>query len=181
MDRRLKKIMERSARAVRNVAGRGVVKLVNAAAKCQVLQIEMLGGEIKDGIEHIEPYGFTAHPHAGAEAIPIFFDGDKSHGVIIAVADRRYRILGLKAGEVAIYSDEGDKVILRRGRNIHVETVTLTVEASKQATFDTPLLKCTGDIEDRTGSMQRMRDQHNEHDHNGDSGGITGKPLKKME
>lgn len=162
--------------ALSNLVARGIVHLVNAAAKCQLLQIEMLGGEVKDDVEYLEPYGFTSNPHAGAEQIAIFPDGDKSHGVVIVVADRRYRLKGLATGEVAIYSDEGDKVVLRRGRRIEIETLTLNVKASIKAVFDTPLLECTGHIKDKTGSMQDMRDQYNQHENPG-----GGKPSVKME
>lgn len=147
--------------AIRNLLSRGVIKLVNSAAKCQLVQIEMLGGELKDDVEHLEPYGFTSCPHAGAEHVAVFPDGDKSHGVVLIVADRRYRLKGLAAGEVALYTDEGDRIVLRRGRRIEVKTLTLEVEAKTKARFDTPLLECTGEIRDKTGTMQTMRDQYN--------------------
>lgn len=165
--------------ALGNMIARGIVSLVEAAGKCQLLQIEMLGGETKDRLEHIEPYGYTSCPHDGAEAIALFPDGDKSHGVIIAVGDRRYRLRGLKRGEVALYTDEGDKIVLRRGRQIDIETMTLNVKAATKAVFTTPLLECTGDIKDKTGTMQAMRDQHNNHEHPG--GTPTGKPTVRME
>ncbi|WP_081959508.1 phage baseplate assembly protein V [Aeromonas finlandensis] len=144
--------------AIRNLLSRGVIRLVNSAAKCQLVQIEMLGGELKDDVEHLEPYGFTSCPHDGAEHVAVFPDGDKSHGVVLVVADRRYRLKGLAAGEVALYTDEGDRIVLRRGRRIEVKTLTLEVEAKTKARFDTPLLECTGEIRDKTGTMQKMRD-----------------------
>lgn len=165
--------------AIRNLLSRGVIRLVNSAAKCQLVQIEMLGGELKDDVEHLEPYGYTSCPHDGAEHVAVFPDGDKSHGVVLVVADRRYRLKGLKAGEVALYTDEGDRIVLRRGRRIEVKTLTLEVEAKTKARFDTPLLECTGEIRDKTGTMQTMRDQFNNHEHPG--GTPTGKPINRME
>lgn len=165
--------------AIRNLLSRGVIRLVNSAAKCQLVQIEMLGGELKDDVEHLEPYGYTSCPHDGAEHVAVFPDGDKSHGVVLVVADRRYRVKGLEKGEVAIYTDEGDRIVLRRGRRIEIKTLTLEVEAKTKARFDTPLLECTGEIRDKTGTMQTMRDQHNDHEHPG--GTPTGKPKNRME
>lgn len=165
--------------AVRNMLSRGVIHLVNSAAKCQLVQIEMLGGELKDDVEHLEQYGFTSCPHDGAEAMAVFPDGDKSHGLVLVVGDRRYRLRGLEKGEVALYSDEGDRIVLRRGRRIEIKTLTLEVEAKTKARFDTPLLECTGEISDKTGTMQKMRDQHNDHEHPG--GTPTGKPKTRME
>lgn len=65
--------------------------------------------------------------HAGAEAVVLFPSGDRSHGVVISVADRRYRLKGLKSGEVAIYTDEGDSIILKRGRVTEITTSELVV------------------------------------------------------
>lgn len=102
------------ARGLGNLLGRGTVVLANAATKMQTLQIRLLAGEVKDGVEHFEAYGLTARPKAGAEHITLFMGGDRSHGVTIMVADRRYRPTGLAEGEVMLYDDLGHKVHLTR-------------------------------------------------------------------
>ena len=132
---------------IANILARGVVALGNSASKLQSLQLRLLAGEIKDNMEHLEPYGFTACPHPGAEALAGFIGGDRSHGVVIVVADRRFRLVGLKPGEVALYTDEGDKFHFKRGRIIDIETVTLNVKATDSVNFDTPLITTTGRIE----------------------------------
>ncbi|MGI3746222.1 MAG: phage baseplate assembly protein V [Janthinobacterium lividum] len=129
-----------------NVLTRGVVALANSASKLQTLQMRLTAGEVKDGMEHLEPYGFTSCPHAGAEALAGFMGGDRSHGVVIVVSDRRYRIQELEPGEVAIYTDEGDKVHFKRGRVITVETGTLNITATDSVNFDTPKITQTGQI-----------------------------------
>lgn len=40
--------------------------------------------------------------------------GLRSHGIVIAVEDRRYRMTGLQSGEVALYDDLGQQVYLTR-------------------------------------------------------------------
>lgn len=130
-----------------NVLARGVVALANSASKLQSLQLRLLAGEVKDGVEHLEPYGFTSCPKSGAEALAGFIGGDRSHGVVIMVSDRRFRLQGLKPGEVALYTDEGDRLHFKRGRVLDIETVTLNVKASESVNFDTPLIKTTGRIE----------------------------------
>lgn len=126
---------------------RGTVVLSNAASKMQALQMRLTAGEVKDDLEHFEPYGFTSNPLAGAEGITGFIGGDRSHGVLLVVADRRYRIRAMEAGEVAIYTDEGDKIHFKRGRIIDIETDTLNIKASTAVNFDTPLISQTGRIE----------------------------------
>lgn len=131
---------------IARVLARGVVVLANSARKLQSLQLRITAGEVKDDIEHLEPYGFTSCPLAGAEAL-VGFLGDRSHGVVIMVADRRFRLQGLKPGEVALHTDQGDSLVFRRGRVIEIETMTLKVKAGESVHFDTPIIRTTGRIE----------------------------------
>jgi phage baseplate assembly protein V len=123
---------------------RGTVVLANAATMMQSLQMRLTAGEVKDDLEHFEPYGFTSNPLPGAEAITAFLGGDRSHGVVLVVADRRYRFKALESGEVAISTDEGDKIHFKRGRIIDIETGTLNIKAAIAVNFDTPQITQTG-------------------------------------
>ncbi|WP_421527271.1 phage baseplate assembly protein V [Pseudomonas brenneri] len=125
---------------------RGTVVLVDSARKLQALQMRLTAGEVKDGLEHFEPYGFTSNPLAGAEGIAAFIGGDRSHGVLLVVADRRYRIQGMEPGEVAIYTDEGAKIHLKRGRIIDIEADVINFKAATAVNFDTPAITQTGTI-----------------------------------
>lgn len=161
-----------------NILARGVVALGNSASKLQSLQLRLLAGEVKDNVEHLEPYGFTACPLAGAEALAGFIGGDRSHGVVIVVADRRFRLQGLKPGEVALYTDEGDKFHFKRGRVIDLETVTLNIKASDSVNFDTPLITSTGRIESDGDQVAAGVSQVN-HPHSDvqPGGGQSGPPV----
>lgn len=160
------------ARRIGNLVARGTVAAVNAATKMQGLQVRLLAGEVKDGVEHFEPYGFTSHPNAGAEAIAAFFDGDRSHGVVLVVADRRYRLKGLAAGEMAIHDDQGQKVHLTRsGIVVDGGGHTVTIQNAPLVTTDGNLhvngnIVADGDISDHTTkSMAGMRAVYNGHHH----------------
>jgi len=133
--------------SLKSMLVRGTVIMADAARKLQTLQVRLTAGEIKDGAEHFEAYGFTSHPQAGAEVLTAFLGGDRSHAVVLVASDRRYRIKELKPGEVAIYTDEGDKIHLKRDRVIEIETMTLKVKAGTVVEFDTPLIRTTGRIE----------------------------------
>jgi phage baseplate assembly protein V len=129
---------------------RSVVKLVNDALMVQGLQVTVLDGEVAQ-VQRFQEYGFTSVPLAGAEAIVAAIAGVRSHLVAIAVDDGRYRLKNLASGEVAIYTDEGDVIHFKRGRNIEVTSggsvkVTaplVTVVASAKVTLDTPEVHCT--------------------------------------
>lgn len=133
--------------SLKSMLVRGTVIMADAARKLQTLQVRLTAGEIKDGAEHFEAYGFTSHPLAEAEVLTAFLGGDRSHAVVLVASDRRYRIKELKPGEVAIYTDEGDKVHFKRGRIIDIETETLNIKATNSVNFDTPTITQTGRIE----------------------------------
>lgn len=170
--------------SLRNLISRCTVALASAGSKLQTLQIRMLAGEVKDSVEHLEPYGFTSHPHAGAEGVAAFPGGDRSHGVVVVVADRRYRLQGLKTGEVALYDDIGQCVHLTRaGILIKGAGLPMVITDTPKLRVEAPI-ECTGDITDNTesggSSMAAMRAVYNNHDHPGDSGGTTSKPNQGM-
>lgn len=188
--RTLQKLLAPIRRRIALLVSRAVVNLVDDSLKLQGLQVTLLADETMDGVERFQQYGFTAHPHSGAEAIALSVGGHRSHTVVIAVDDRRYRVKSLEAGEVAIYTDEGDRIHLRRGNLIEVETSTLRVNAATKVELNTPLVTTTGeiraddDITDRVPtnahSMSDMRSTYNTHTHPGDSGGSTGQPNQSM-
>lgn len=165
---------------------RAVVNSLDASGKCQSADVALIAGEQKGGIEHIEPYGFTARAHAGAEAILLFPDGDRSHAVTLAVSDRRYRLKGLKSGEVALYDDRGQSVTLtREGIVVNGAGMPLIFRNAPKARFEMDI-EATGHITDRCDgdglSMAAMRSAYNGHQHreNGE-GSNTDQPNQKME
>lgn len=166
-------------RGLAHIVTRAVVSLVNDAAKMQSLQVSLLADEQLDDVEHWQPYGFTANPLAGAEALVLAVGGHRAHSVVVSCADRRYRITGMEGGEVAIYTDEKDKIHLKRNREIEIETFTLTVKAamavnyetatfnvsaSDSVNFDTPEITQTGSITSRgdqvAGGVSTMEHVH---------------------
>jgi phage gp45-like len=66
--------------------------------------------------------------------------------VVLVVADRRFRLKALAPGEVAIYTDEGDRIHFKRGRVIDIDTATLNIRASSAVNIDSPVINHTGKI-----------------------------------
>jgi phage baseplate assembly protein V len=126
VSRLVAKLIAPLQRRVMLMIGRAVVRAIADGGGLQVLQLSGLAGEVLDGVERFQEYGFTSHPHPGAEAAVVFVGGNRSHGIVIAVDDRLYRLVGLAEGEVALYDDQGQVVHIKRngvrvsGLNIHL-------------------------------------------------------------
>ena len=162
MIRTIKRMLDPIVRRVRLIARRAVVRLVYDDPKMQELQLAIFSGEVRDRVEHWQPYGLAYHPHPGAEALVLALGGNTDHGAVVCVGDRRYRITGLAQGEVALYDDQGQVIHLKRDKTVHVygtdhlvadigtdAAVTcplVTVSASTKVTLDTPVVECTAQL-----------------------------------
>jgi phage baseplate assembly protein V len=116
-------------RRIKVLFTRALGSLVDPTTLMQTLQVEALAGEVLDGVEHFEPYGFTSNPLPGFEALLAALGGDRAHTVCIVAADRRNRITDLASGESALYDDQGQKVHLQRAGILVVTTLNATVQA----------------------------------------------------
>lgn len=138
----VRKQIDRALAGVRQ-AYRAVITLCASDTPIQMVQVEGLAGETTPDIELFQQYGMTSNPPAGAMAVVVPIGGRTSHGVVVATEHASFRIQGLQPGEVAIYTDEGDSIILRRGRIVDITTETLNIEASKEINMDTPSVNMT--------------------------------------
>lgn len=120
----ISRMIEAMVKPLRNriymIVSRAVVEMAKDTAGMQTLKATILAGEDRDGIERFQNYGFTSVPLGGSEAVVICPSGNREHMIAVVVDDRRYRLKGLVDGEVAIYTDEGDKIHIKRGGMIEV-------------------------------------------------------------
>ena len=198
--------LARLRRRISLVVSRATLSLVDDDALLQAVQVKLLAGETLDGVERFQDYGITSHPHPEAEAVAVSVCGQRDHTIIIRCDDRRYRLNPLAQGEVALYTDEGDHVLLKRGNVVEIKTKTLHVNATTKVQMDTPLLqvnattkvelntplvqttgqiKAALDITDQTSglgqSMKDMRGTYNGHKHTeNDNRGLTELPNQSM-
>lgn len=158
--KKLNRFIDPLKRRVQMMVARAVVNLVYDGLKLQEVQLGVMKNETREGVERFQEYGFTSHPLAGAEAVVLFVGGNRDHGLVIAVDDRRYRLKPLEAGEVAIYTDEGDYIKLGRGG-------TITMVAATKVRIESPLVEVTGDLKDNCDSqpnnVRQMREIYNAH------------------
>lgn len=186
------------------LAFRGRGQLVNTNAPVQLADGDGLAGESIRAAELMQHYGFTSTPPAGFMYVAVPVGGKTSHGIIVATEHGTYRLKGLKTGEVALYTDEGDSVVMKRGRLMEVTTQTfrvnagtaielnaptITGNASTQVALNTPVVAASADVKAQgevmdhgNKSMSDMRQVFNGHDHdeNNNPGGQTNQPNQAM-
>lgn len=116
----LERLLAPVQRRIAALLGRAVVARVDAARRMQSLQLSALAGERLDNVEHFEPYGLTARPEPGAEALLASIGGNREHAIAIVVAQREHRPTNLAAGEVSLYSRHGQRVNLKADGSIEL-------------------------------------------------------------
>jgi phage baseplate assembly protein V len=136
------------------MVSRAIVTLVEDTGGIQALQLAALDGELLEGAERFQDYGFTSVPFPDAEAVVVFPGGLRSHPLIVACGDRRYRLKGLQGGEVAIYDDQDQAVILKREGirvqsplKVEIEAPEVTLTATTKASIVAPSIVLDGVVD----------------------------------
>ncbi|MEW5904214.1 MAG: phage baseplate assembly protein V [Pseudomonadota bacterium] len=151
----LNKLIDPLRRRVRLMIGRAVLAAAADDSKgIQLVQVKLLDGEVGDGVERMQNYGYTSVPKTGAEGLMACVSGDRNHGIVVVMDDRRFRLKNLQPGEVAMYTDEGDTIIFKRGRKIEVTAgaeikataPNVNVVASVKVALTTPLVEASGNL-----------------------------------
>ncbi|MEX3688851.1 phage baseplate assembly protein V [Paraburkholderia sp. BR14263] len=119
------------------LAFRAVLSIVGSDAGVQLVQGQGVAGETLQDNELFQHYGFTSNPPAGTMAVVIPVGGKTAHGIIVATEHAAYRKKSLATGEVAIYTSEGDFIVLRQGRVIDISTQTLNINADNAVNIKT--------------------------------------------
>jgi len=90
----------------------------------QMVQLSHRTGEIQDGVQSMQLFGFTSSPNKGADHLVIYLEGDRSKGVAVASNDQRVRPKGMAGGETQIYDASGQQVYLKTGTQILINAKT---------------------------------------------------------
>jgi phage baseplate assembly protein V len=84
--------------------GRAVLEAVKDSTGIQSMRLSLLKNEVRDNVERFQEFGMTSTPLPGAEAVVIFPFGNREHGLVIAIDDRRSRPKDIPPGGAALYS-----------------------------------------------------------------------------
>lgn len=130
------KLLDPLRRRVRLMISRAVLSAISDGEGIQLVQVKLLDGEVRDGVERFQNYSFTSVPLPGAEGIMACVSGNRDHGVIIAMDDRRERIKGLEPGEAAMYTHKDKeahkhRIIFKNDGSVEVLAKNITVKATE--------------------------------------------------
>jgi len=151
MKRTYERLVSRMRSRIADMINRAIITRVDTSGGVTLLQVRTKGGQLHDGIEYFEPYGFTSTPHVQAEVLLICLGGFR---IATCANDRRYRFKNWADGEVGLYTFEGDYIHLKNGRvievvagaQLQVTAPVVDVIASTSVTLTTPETEITGNL-----------------------------------
>jgi phage gp45-like len=112
-----------SFRAYSAGGARATINAIDDGKLMQEIAGAFMKGESRDKVEAPRSYGFASVPHdadkdgSGPEAFISFIGGNRSFPVCGPIDDRRHRLLGLLAGDVALFRGKDD------GQQLHMNAL----------------------------------------------------------
>lgn len=141
---------------------RGTISSVDDGPKMQEVGLDLEDGMRATKVEQWHHYGLSYHPKKDSEVLAVSLGGNRDHMVVIATADRRYRLKDLAEGEIAIHDDQGQKVhftrdgivadtpkkvTIKSAQEMLIESAApLSIKAPAGMSIDTPTLTLKGDL-----------------------------------
>lgn len=128
-----------------------------ARAGSSVLQLKGFADEVLQDTEHYQHIGFSSHIPKDAQVVVLPLQGKTSKAIVIATKGGTITV-DIGSGETCIYDQFGHSVWLK-----------------KDGTHIKGDLFVNGEVKDKTGTMQQIRDTYNSHTH-----GNTPPPNQQM-
>jgi len=123
----MKDLIKKLVNRVELLVGKALIKAVKDNDEIQLVKISGLAGEVQDDVERLQAYGLTTNPPIDSEAVVVYLNGNRDHGVVIMTDSGQYRLKPLATGEVALYSQHGQVLLLKDDGNIQAIMNTFLV------------------------------------------------------
>ena len=146
----LKRAISDMIRPLRNrvytMITRAVIETVNDTDGMQLVKLNLLAGEARDGVERFQNFGFSSHPPDSAECVAVAIGGNTDHLIIIVADDRASRITGLLKGESVQFNDKGEFWKIKSDGTIEGKVKKLKIENASNEFMDL-LIKFMNEVE----------------------------------
>ena len=117
---------------IRLMVARGIVKLVQDSG-LQLMQLDLLDEETRDGVERVQNYGHRGHPPQGSTVATVAVAGSRDHLVVVACEHPDY-VPPLESGESAMYAMFGQLFKMDKEGNVTLTCKDFNIQASGNVT-----------------------------------------------
>ena len=113
---------------MRLMVARGIVKLVQDSG-LQLMQLDLLDEETRDGVERVQNYGHRGHPPQGSTVATVAVAGSRDHLVVVA-CEHPDHVPPLESGESAMYAMFGQLFKMDKEGNVTLVCKDFNIAAS---------------------------------------------------
>lgn len=117
---------------MRLMVARGIVKLVQDSG-LQLMQLDLLDEETRDGVERVQNYGHRGHPPQGSTVATVAVAGSRDHLVVVA-CEHPDHVPPLESGESAMYAMFGQLFKMDKEGNVTLVCKDFNIQASGNVT-----------------------------------------------
>ena len=117
---------------MRLMVARGIVKLVQDSG-LQLMQLDLLDEETRDGVERVQNYGHRGHPPQGSTVATVAVAGSRDHLVVVA-CEHPDHVPPLESGESAMYAMFGQLFQMDKEGNVPLVCKDFNIQASGNVT-----------------------------------------------
>ncbi len=117
---------------MRLMVARGIVKLVQDSG-LQLMQLDLLDEETRDGVERVQNYGHRGHPPQGSTVATVAVAGSRDHLVVVA-CEHPDHVPPLDSGESAMYAMFGQLFKMDKEGNVTLVCKDFNIQASGNVT-----------------------------------------------
>lgn len=114
------RLLESLRRSLRLLVGKCVIEAASKSSDGVNVDFVVLGNERHSGVRLMQHYGFASVPKSGAHGVALFVGGARDDCVLVASQGEAGGIPALDSGEVALFSEYGQKVVLDKNGNVDV-------------------------------------------------------------
>ena len=114
------RLLESLRRSLRLLVGKCVIEAAEKSSDGINVDFVVLGNERHSGVRLMQHYGFASVPKSGSHGVALFVGGARDDCVLVASQGAPSGIPSLDAGEVALFSEFGQKVVLDKNGNVDV-------------------------------------------------------------
>ena len=166
--------MRNFGQKMRLMIGRFVVNRVNDAGGLQIVQVDGLDGETRDGVERIQNFGHSGNPPAGAIGAGVSVMGSRDHLIVVACDHPDHRVKNLAPGESALYGAFGNLLKMDKDGNvvINANKLILNVQSVENNAANTTH---SGNVA-VSGVLASAKGDVDQHTHNDAENRITSTP-----
>lgn len=147
------RVMAPTIRRVNGMVKRGVVRRVTDGARQQLLQLSLGVDEVADEVEHLQPFGLSFVPPAGAEVAALAVGGNADYILALGATSRAHRPTGANEGEGGLHTLDGWKVFLDDEGNVFIggDAAGATVKIARADRVEAELAAIRTTLDSLTG------------------------------